>query len=145
MNGSVSGMRATVDGDLPFVHGFEQRRLRLGSGAVDLVRQKEIGEDGSGLELELLRVRVVDGDADDVARQHVAGELKPVKAAIDGACQRLRERRLSDSRHILDEQMAAGKQADQRQPDSLRFPAKNLIERVFERSESRRGQNRGSC
>ena len=61
-----------VDGDLRFVHGFEQGGLRLRRGAVDLVGQQDVGEDGAGLEFELLLDGIVDADADDVAGQHVA-------------------------------------------------------------------------
>jgi hypothetical protein len=52
MNGRGSECGCAVDGHLALVHGFEQRGLRLGRGAVDLVRQEKVGEDGAGLELE---------------------------------------------------------------------------------------------
>ena len=45
---------AAFNGDLLLIHGFEQRRLGLGRGAIDFVGQQEIGEDGAGLEFELL-------------------------------------------------------------------------------------------
>ena len=80
----------TLNGHLHFVHGLEQRRLRLRRSSVDLVRQKEIGEDRALLELEVLRMRVVYGYAQNVARQHVAGELQAVKTAMHRARQRLR-------------------------------------------------------
>ena len=41
-----------ADGHGLLLHGFEQRRLGLGRGAVDLVGQHEVGEDRPGLELE---------------------------------------------------------------------------------------------
>ena len=34
-----------ADGDLPFLHGLEQRALHFGGGPVDLVRKDEIAED----------------------------------------------------------------------------------------------------
>ena len=37
------------------VHGFEQRRLRLGRRAIDLVGQQEMREHRTRLELEFLR------------------------------------------------------------------------------------------
>ena len=86
---------------------------------------------GPGLELERLGVRVVNGHADHVAGQHVAGELQPVKAAVDAARQRMGERGLPDARHILDEKVPAREQAHQRQPDRFRLAAENLIERIF--------------
>ena len=52
-----------VDGHLIFIHGFEQRRLRLGSGAVNLVGQQEVGENRSRFKFETFAMRVVNGDA----------------------------------------------------------------------------------
>ncbi len=66
--GTRQHVGAAVDGDLALVHGFQQRRLRFGGGAIDLVGQQEIGEDGTGLEFECFGMRVVDGDAQHIAR-----------------------------------------------------------------------------
>ena len=41
----------------PFLHRFEQRRLGLRRGAVDLVGQQQVGEDRAGVEHELLAAR----------------------------------------------------------------------------------------
>jgi hypothetical protein len=68
-------VRVPVDGDLGLIHGFEQGGLRLGRGAIDLVSQQEIGEDRARLELEGFRLDVINGDAENVGREHVAGEL----------------------------------------------------------------------
>ena len=51
-------VRVRVDRDLAFVHGFEQRGLRLGRGAVDFVGQQHVGEDRAALEFELLLDRL---------------------------------------------------------------------------------------
>jgi hypothetical protein len=45
-----SGRVTPVDRDLALLHRLEQRRLRLGGGAVDLVGQQEVGEDGARVE-----------------------------------------------------------------------------------------------
>ena len=116
-------MRVAVDGDLAFVHGFEQRGLRLGRGAIDLVGQQEVAEDRPGLEFERLRMRVVDGDAEHVAGQHVAGELQAVEAAGDRPRQRLRQRGLADAGHVFDQQVSARQQAHQGQPDHFGLAA----------------------
>ena len=47
-------MRVIVDGDLRFVHRFEQRGLRLRRGAIDFVGQHDVGEHRPGLEFEFL-------------------------------------------------------------------------------------------
>ena len=44
-NGSGSGIVVAVDRDLAFVHRLEQRRLGARAGAVDLVGEKDVGED----------------------------------------------------------------------------------------------------
>jgi hypothetical protein len=39
-------MVVSADGDLAFLHGLKHGGLRLGRGAVDFVRQDDVGEDG---------------------------------------------------------------------------------------------------
>ena len=112
---------APVDGDLQLVHGFEQRRLRFGSRAIDFVGQQEIGEDGPLLEFELLGVGVVDGDADHVAGQHVGGELEAMEIRAHAARQRLRQRGLADAGNVFDQQVAARQQAGERQAQDVRL------------------------
>ena len=110
MNGCGSGMRVVVHGDLRFVHGFEQSGLRFRRGAIDLVGQHDVGENRAGLELELLLDGVEDADADDVAGQHVRGELDALKRTVERMRQRLRQRGLADAGHVFDEQVAARQQ-----------------------------------
>ena len=64
-----------VDADLALLHAFEQRGLGLRRGSVDLVADKDVGEDRAGLELEVTPARVVHADAGDVAGQQVRREL----------------------------------------------------------------------
>ena len=52
-NGSGSFVRLLADRDLPLLHGFEQRGLRLGRRAVDFVGQHDVGEDRPADEAEL--------------------------------------------------------------------------------------------
>ena len=44
--------RLPLHRDLRLLHGFQQRGLGLGRGAVDLVGEQQIGEDGPGAKLE---------------------------------------------------------------------------------------------
>ena len=65
-------------GDGALLHGFEQRGLRFGRGAVDFVGEDEVGEDGAGLEAEHFVASVVgfhDHAADDVGGHEVGSEL----------------------------------------------------------------------
>ncbi len=57
-------MGDAVDADLAFFHGFEQRALGARAGAIDLVRQQQLGEYRALAEFELLRRPVEDRDAE---------------------------------------------------------------------------------
>src|SRR5690606_40216611 len=60
---------------LPLLHRLEQRALGAGRGAVHLVRQQHVREDGAALEAESLGSPLVDRAAEDVGRQEVRREL----------------------------------------------------------------------
>ena len=80
MKGAVELVRDAVDRDLLLLHALEQRRLRLRRGAVDLVDEQEVREDGARPELELVRALVEDVHAGHVRRQQVRRELHPREA-----------------------------------------------------------------
>ena len=105
-----------VDGDLPLLHALEQRRLRLGRGAVDLVADDDVGEHRPRLELEVALFGVVDAHAGHVAGQQIRRELQPADRAVDRAGERLGELGLADARHVLDQQVPLGQQHGQAQP-----------------------------
>src|SRR5579871_614298 len=63
------------------------------------------------------------GDAQDVARKHVAGELQAMKTAGNRARQRLRQRSLTDAGNVLNQQVAARQETDQREPHYFSFAA----------------------
>ena len=71
-------------GDLPLLHGLEQRRLDLGRRAVDLVGQHDVGEDRPRLEDEAFGrlLAEVHLRAGDVGRQQVGGELDPAEVRL---------------------------------------------------------------
>ena len=93
-----------------------RRRLGLRARPVDLVGQHDVGEHGAGLELEVVPLLVVDVHAGDVRRQEVRGELDPAERAVDRARDRLRQHRLADAGHVLDQQVPLGDQAHEREP-----------------------------
>ena len=106
-----------VDRDLAFLHGFEQGALGLGRSAVDLVGQHQLREHGAGVEVEAALVAIVDGNPDHVGRQQVAGELDALVLQPQQPRQQMGQRRLADAGQVLDQQVAAGDQADQGQAD----------------------------
>jgi len=68
-----------LDADHSLAHGLEQSRLGLRSGAVDLIREQNVGEDRTGDEFEFLLVLVVDRHADDIRGQKIARKLNALK------------------------------------------------------------------
>ena len=102
-----------AEGDLAFLHGFEQGALDLGRGAVDFVGQDEVAEDRAVLGVEAAVARVVDHGADDVGGQHVGRELEAVELQLRGGGQRLERERLGQARHAFEEDVAVGDQADE--------------------------------
>ena len=120
-------MGRPVDGDLLLLHRFEQGGLGLRRGAVDLVGQDDLGDDRAGPELELVAALVVDRDAGDVAGQQVGRELDALEAAAERAGQRLRQHRLADARHVLDQDVALAGQRDDRQLELGALPDDDLL------------------
>src|SRR5205085_5507895 len=96
-------------------HRFEKRGLRFRCRAIDLVGEKKIREDGTLLEFEFLRVRVIDRHADDVAGQHVGGELQTMKIRADAAGECLRESGFADAWNVFDKEVAAREQTGERE------------------------------
>ena len=126
--------------DLAFVHGFEQGGLCLGGGAVDFVGQQDVGKNRPTLEFKLLLDGGVDRDAKHIRRQHVAGELHPLKAAVDGARQGLAEGSLAHSRNAFNQKMAASQNRHQCKADNVVLAANYLTKCVL---QLRRAMGRG--
>ena len=72
-----------ADGDLFFLHGFQQRALDLGGRAVDFVGEHEMGEDGAAPGGERAGMRVVNLGADHVGGKHVGRELESGEFGVD--------------------------------------------------------------
>ena len=106
-----------ANGDLLFLHGFEESALHLGGSAVDLVGQHQIGEDGALLDGELAGPRIVDLRADDVGGQKIRRELNAVKVQPQTLRDRSHGEGLGQAGHALDKDMPAGEQAEQQAID----------------------------
>lgn len=130
------------DGDLGAVHGFEEGGLCLGSGAVDFIGQDYVGEYRPGFEVELTLQLVEDGDAEDVGREHVAGELDAGKGEAERARNKLGEGGFADAWHVLDEQMPPGKHGDERLFDGLAFAFQDELDVVLQLGDFRTDLNR---
>ena len=116
---SLERVRLAVDCDLCLLHRLEQRRLRLRRCSVDLVDEQDVREDGARTETKRRRLLVVDVDAGDVRREKVRRELEAGETEVERACQGLGKHRLADARHVFDEHVTFGEQAQKRQPERL--------------------------
>jgi acetoin utilization deacetylase AcuC-like enzyme len=97
--------------DLALFHGFEEGTLGLGGGAVDLVGKHQLGEHWPRMKAESAVALIEDGYADDICRQHVAGELDALELQTQKAGQNMGEGGLADPGNVFDQQMATGKHA----------------------------------
>ena len=111
------------DGDVVLLHGLQQRRLRLGAGAVDLVGHQQLGEDRPLDEAEAApaaRAAVFQHlRADDVGGHEIGRELDALGIEPQDLAQRLHQQRLGEAGHADQQRMAAGQQGDERALDHL--------------------------
>ncbi len=110
--------------------------MGLGGSSVDFVGEEEVRKDGTGLELELLRLGVEYGNAQDVTGKHVGGELNTPEAAIDGAGKRIGEGRFADAGDVFNQQMAAREEPDKTEADDFGLAAQDIAEVGFELVEA---------
>jgi hypothetical protein len=102
-----------ADRQVPLGHHLEHRRLHLRRRAVDLVGEHEVGDHGPELDVELLPPLPVDTRAEDVGGHEVRGELQARERAPHHLRHRLHRQGLRDTRHALQEEVAAGQEADE--------------------------------
>ena len=131
--GAGEGMRDAVDCDMHFLHGLEQRALGFWRGAIDLIDQDDLGKEGAGMEDKPLIIAVENGIADDVRRKQVAGELNAAEIEPEGTSYGMGEGGLADPGEILDEQVAAGHQAGNGEPDGFLLPEDDFTDLRYER------------
>ncbi len=108
-----------VDGHLALFHAFQQAGLCPGRGAVDFVRQKDIGEDRASAQHERVLLPVEDVQARDVAGEEIRRELDPRETGADAFGQRLGQLRLAGAGHVLQQHMSVCQQRSQEQPGRL--------------------------
>ena len=111
-----------LDRHLLLGHRFEQRRLRLRHRAVDLVDEQHVCEDRARAELELARPLVEDRQAGDVGRLQIGRALDArERCAGDADGQRARQHRLRGAGHVLEEDVPAGDQRREDEPNLVRL------------------------
>jgi hypothetical protein len=135
-----------ADRHLALLHHLQQGGLDLCRGAVDLVGEQEVAEDGAELRLELTLVRPVDAGADEVGGDEVGRELDALERPAEDGGGRLDRQRLRKPRYSLDQQVALGEQADE---DALEHCVlagdhpPDLVERLLQTLSRLRGHEGG--
>ncbi len=112
-------MTFPVDGDLPFLHTFQQPGLGSGGGAVELVGQKNIGENRPPAEHKFVFAAVKNIHSRDISGQKIRCELYSGKLQIYGLCQSLCQLCLSGAWNIFQKHMTICQQRRQKQTDGL--------------------------
>ena len=121
-------MSLALDGHLGLVHGLEERGLRPWRGAVDLVGEQDVREDGAAVKREGALLRIEDQRAGDVARQQIGRELHTGESHAEHPGKRLGERRLAHAGHVLQEHVPAGEDADQGEIDDGSLAAEHVAQ-----------------
>ena len=73
-----------AEGDLLFLHRFEQGGLDLGRGPIDLIGEDQVRKNRTLLDAERALCRVENLGSDHIGGQHVRRELDPGEARVDG-------------------------------------------------------------
>ena len=114
--------------DLALFHGFKQRALCLGAGAVDFIGQQHLREHRPRVKNELLLIALVNRYARQVAGHQIRRELHAGKLQPQALRQRMRQRGFAHTRHVFDQQMAVGQQAHHGIRYRFGLAQNNLIE-----------------
>ena len=127
-----------------FLHRLEQRRLRLGRRAVQLVGEQQVGEHRPLLEAEVAVpgavVLLEQFGAEDVARHQVGGELDAAEVELERLAERAHQQGLAEAGHAFEQAMPAGEQADEQLLDDVFLADDGLRDRGLEGAEARQAR-----
>jgi hypothetical protein len=102
-----------VHGHAPLLHGLEQRCLRLGGSAIDLVPQDEVAEDGARAKREgsLGGEQIHSGD---VGGHQIGGELNPTELEAQRETEGPDQEGLGSPRNPFEQDVAARQEGGDR-------------------------------
>jgi hypothetical protein len=109
-----------LDRDLALLHRLEQRALGLRRGAVDLVREEHVGEDGACAEREGPVPRREHVRPRDVGGQEIGRELDAPDRTAERLGERFHQRGLGDPGDALEQDVAACEERDEHHVDGAR-------------------------
>ena len=78
-----------TNGNLLFLHGFQQGRLYFGRGAVNFIRQYKVCKNWPFFYREIILLNIVDHRTHNIGRQQIRGELYPTKNTFYRLTQRI--------------------------------------------------------
>ena len=99
---------------------------------------------GPGTEGELPRFGAIDAAARDIARQQVGRELDAAEFARQAAGDGLADQRLAHARHVFQEDMFAGQQGHDREPDDLALSQDDAADVLAQLGDERFGWIHGA-
>ena len=112
-----------ADRHLTLLHRLQERRLRLWGRAIDLVREKDVGEHRTLQESEFaLTCRAIlmdDFGTGDVRRHEIRRELNAVEVESQASSQRVDQQRLGETRHAFENAVAASEDGDEELLDNV--------------------------
>ena len=94
-------MGHSVNGDLPLLHGLQQRTLSFRSGPVHLIHQNDLSVERPGAKLEGALLLVVDLYPGEVAWKQVRGTLNSSEVGMNALSQTSTQHSLSYTGGIL--------------------------------------------
>ncbi len=121
-------MGDAVDGDLSFLHSFEEGGLGAGRGAVDFVHQHHVGHDGAWTEAEFPVALVEDVGAGDVGGEKVGGALDALEGAAEGEGDALGEDGFADAGNAVDEDVALAEEGHDAEAEGLLVADDDFLE-----------------
>ena len=132
--GLRQGVGLVGDGHRMLLHRLQQRRLRLGRGAIDFVGQDQVGKDGAALEAEAaLPVAVLEYvRAGDVGRHQVRRELDAAELQAQRVGQGANEHRLAQAGDAFQQRVAAGEDGHQHIADHVLLADDDLADLRFD-------------
>lgn len=111
--GGGEGVGFVTEGDFTLLHRFEEGSLDLGGGAVDLVGEEEVGEDGAFVSTKVAGLLVEDLGAEDVGREEIDRELDAFEVEVEGLGDGVDEEGLRQAGHAFEEEVAGGEEGDE--------------------------------
>lgn len=111
--GGGEGVGFVTEGDLALLHGFEEGSLDFWRGAVDLVGEEEVGEDGAFVSTKVTGLFVEDFGAEDIGGEEIDGELDAFEVEVEGFGDGVNEEGLRQAGHSFEEEVAGGEKGDE--------------------------------